>query len=413
MPVPTATPPPVPLCGLCGRLDTPETVGRMAAMLRPRRAPLGPTKLRKILVAQALLVTLMAACSGTPGPAATSTPAAPSPSPPISATERSATEIGDPAGEMEPSPQPTEPPVGYAAAEGEVPGGSAIRHTVEPGDTLLGLAKTYGVPMAAIQLDNQMGESTVVRAGQTLSIPSPTDAVWEGSSPFWVVHEVKAGETLIAIARSFGVDPVRLQAVNQVADADRLTAGQNLVLPLSGPVSAQAARATQAPVPAATSTPPSTAETSESPAPTVVTQPTAAPLVPPADLSDWAREIAQLINEVRAQHGIAPLTYQPALGQAAQIQADDCAQRGWCSHTGSDGSDIRSRILRTGYQPSTWAECWAQTQSPQRAVEVWMNETPPNDPHRRTLLSTRFSEIGIGVADATWGAYIIAKFGRP
>ncbi|MBN1810547.1 MAG: LysM peptidoglycan-binding domain-containing protein, partial [Anaerolineae bacterium] len=40
-----------------------------------------------------------------------------------------------------------------------------IIHLIQPGDTLLGLATTYGVPMAAIQLQNGMGESIVLYAG--------------------------------------------------------------------------------------------------------------------------------------------------------------------------------------------------------------------------------------------------------
>jgi uncharacterized protein YkwD len=42
-----------------------------------------------------------------------------------------------------------------------------------------------------------------------------------------------------------------------------------------------------------------------------------------------------------------------------------------------------------------------------------MDEEPPNDPHRRTLLTTWFTEIGVGVAETTWGYYFIADFGRP
>jgi len=38
---------------------------------------------------------------------------------------------------------------------------------------------------------------------------------------------------------------------------------------------------------------------------------------------------------------------------------------------------------------------------------------PPNDPHRRTLLTTWLSEIGVGVAQTSWGYYFIADFGRP
>jgi uncharacterized protein YkwD len=120
-----------------------------------------------------------------------------------------------------------------------------------------------------------------------------------------------------------------------------------------------------------------------------------------------------LINQVRSEHGLPPFRYDQRLEQAAQTHANDCARRGWCSHTGSDGAGIKTRIVRAGYEASGWAECWAQTQTPQRAVEVWMDETPPNDPHRRTLLSDWVTEIGLGVSEADWGRYIIADFGRP
>ncbi len=121
----------------------------------------------------------------------------------------------------------------------------------------------------------------------------------------------------------------------------------------------------------------------------------------------------RLINEVRAAYGLGPLAYNETLALAAQGQANDCAQRGWCSHTGSDGSNIKTRILRAGYDPASWAECWAQRQTPQGAVDIWMDEVPPNDPHRRTLLTTWLSEIGVGVAQTSWGYYFIADFGRP
>ena len=91
-----------------------------------------------------------------------------------------------------------------------------VQHTVQPGDTLLGLAREYGVPMAAIQLQNSMGDSTVVRVGQVLSIPP--QAGWEEASAFWVVHVVHEGETLIGNARTYGLKAGELRAANELAD---------------------------------------------------------------------------------------------------------------------------------------------------------------------------------------------------
>ena len=290
-------------------------------------------------------------------------------------------------------------------------------YTVQKGDTLLGLAVDWGVPMAAIQLANDMGDSTVVMVGMPLSIPSKEG--WEEATPFWVLHVVQKGETLSHISKRYGVSIERLQEVNGLADSDSIRAGQELILPLKGTVSALVPTPTTTPVlPTSTSThavQPTTVVTSAANASTQPGSSHAARAVepPPSDVSDWPRETARLINEVRADHGLPAFAYNDTLAQAAQAHANDCVQRGSCSHTGSDGSNIKTRVRRAGYDGVGWAECWAQRQNPQGAVDIWMDEVPPNDPHRRTLLHTWLTEIGIGVAETTWGYYIIADFGRP
>jgi len=305
------------------------------------------------------------------------------------------------------TPTPNSPPDSAPTPTKPLPVTSGlVEHTVQPGDTLLGLATTYDVPMAAIQLQNGMGDSTVVQVGQVLAIPPR--AGWEGASRFWVVHVVEAGETLVGIARNYGLKAETIETANGLTDADLIVIGQELVLPLDAPAVTQASTPVHIPTPSlpAPSPPHPTAAS-----PTASPAPTAAP--PPADVSAWPHETARLINEVRARHGLGPLAYNETLALAAQAHANDCARRGWCSHTGSDGSDIKTRILRAGYDPAGWAECWAQRQTPQGAVDIWMDEVPPNDPHRRTLLTTWLSEIGVGVAQTSWGYYFIADFGRP
>lgn len=292
--------------------------------------------------------------------------------------------------------------------------------TVGEGDTLLGLALDHGIPMAAIQLQNDLGTSTMVQLGQELVIP-PASA-WEGASPFWIVHVVSEGETLSGIAQAYGLTLDQMQGTNGLADADLLSIGQPLVLPLND--FAEAQPVAPAPEAVAAQSPDDTEEeVSEAPEPTSETAPeemapeptpTSAPAPPPAEVTAWAHETVRIINEVRAAHGLPPLAYNETLAQAAQVQADDCAARGSCSHTGSDGSTIKERILRVGYMPASWAECWAVRPSPQAAVDIWMDEVPPNDPHRRTLLTTWLTEIGLGVSETRGGYYyFIADFGKP
>jgi uncharacterized protein YkwD len=311
-----------------------------------------------------------------------------------------------------PSPPPDSRP---APAEPSSSGSGPAEYTVQSGDTLLGIATTHGVPMAAIQLENDMGESILVQAEQVLVIPPPED--WQEASRFWIVHVVKAAETLGGIARAYGLKAAEIKTVNQLTDPDLIVVGQELVIPLGAPVAGQVSSPVVAPtlLPATNHTP---ASLIPSPMPTPSLSPapiaSATPAIsPPPDIASWPRETVRLINIVRTQHGLPSLAYNDTLAQAAQAQANDCAQRGWCSHTGSNGSDIKTRILQAGYDPATWAECWAQRQTPQGAVDIWMDEVPPDDPHRRTLLTTWLTEIGVGVAQTTWGYYFIADFGRP
>ncbi len=296
-----------------------------------------------------------------------------------------------------------------------------IVHTVQTGDSLWALARRYGVPIAAIQLQNGLGASTVVRVGQELTIP-PAPA-WEGAAVFWVVHEVAPGETLSGIAAFYDLEMVRLREVNGMDAADTLRVGQSLVLPLKTP--AEVARAlppTATPRPTATPLPTSTpaplaATVTATPAPddaTPTIAPTPLPDTPPANLAAWPRAVFNAMNRVRAEHELPPYLYNEKLALAAQRHANDCAQRRSCSHTGSDGSTIQVRVERVGYA-GTGAECWAAQRTPQGAVDVWMDEVPPNDAHRRMMLHTWFTEVGVGLAPAPWDGhyYIIAVFGRP
>ena len=131
----------------------------------------------------------------------------------------------------------------------------------------------------------------------------------------------------------------------------------------------------------------------------------------PSDIAAWPNMVLNIINEKRADAGLRRYKISPLLAQAAQGQANDCSSRGYCNHTGSDLSDTITRIRRTGYTGYV-SESWAQAQDPAGAVALWYNETPPDDVHRRDLLSNAHTEIGVGIAKAGWGYYFIVDYGN-
>jgi uncharacterized protein YkwD len=148
-----------------------------------------------------------------------------------------------------------------------------------------------------------------------------------------------------------------------------------------------------------------------------VVAPTPAPApelpAPAAGGSEWADEVFQRINQIRAENGLAPYTRNAALEQAALLHAQDSAQRGDLTHVGSDGSTVSTRVERAGYDAVGASEITVTGNSPESALNWWMDETPPNDPHRSAILSTKYRDIGVAVVEAGQTYYFIALLAQP
>lgn len=120
--------------------------------------------------------------------------------------------------------------------------GTSGSYTVRSGDTLGGLAKSWGTDVASIQSVNGMkaGE-TSLRVGASLKVPSggraarsavpATRAKSVTASSAGRTVTVKAGDTLYGIARANNVSVSALQGANRLGDKAGLKIGQKLVLP--------------------------------------------------------------------------------------------------------------------------------------------------------------------------------------
>ena len=125
------------------------------------------------------------------------------------------------------------------------------RHTVRLGEHLTGIARRYGVTIAAIVAANGIADPSRIYAGQRLAIPGapasrPTKSgaakPSSGSSAVRARHTVRLGEHLIGIARHYGVSVDAIVAANGIADASRIYAGQRLAIPGRPAPAARAAR---------------------------------------------------------------------------------------------------------------------------------------------------------------------------
>lgn len=121
-----------------------------------------------------------------------------------------------------------------------------------------------------------------------------------------------------------------------------------------------------------------------------------------AQLGPEGQAIAQAINDARSANGLGPLAIHPLLNQAAQNHVDDLIRNGMYGHYGSDGSNVRARVLRTGYASGFVSENWVTSGSTQGAMDWWMNDWI----HRVNILDASWDEMGVGAGQVSNGYWI-------
>ena len=112
-------------------------------------------------------------------------------------------------------------------------------HIISYGDTLLALARRYGVTVSQVQSANSGITANNLRIGSRLLIPALTDAhppetaaVAKDDLPFNGTHLVKRGETLWSLAMGYGVNPELLAAANGMSINDVLREGRLIKTPI-------------------------------------------------------------------------------------------------------------------------------------------------------------------------------------
>ena len=122
------------------------------------------------------------------------------------------------------------------------------------------------------------------------------------------------------------------------------------------------------------------------------------------------RALYQLIDLVRAQHGLARLRVQPALGSAARAHSREMVRRHYFSHSSASGMSYATRILRAGYRRSgcmSWSVSevigWGKGArgSPQAVLSGWL----ASPIHRAIILGSRWRDVGLGCVRGTYHGY--------
>jgi LysM repeat protein len=159
-------------------------------------------------------------------------------------------------------------PSGTAQQPTQPPTGTYV---VQTGDTLSSIALRYGTTIAALELANKLS-SSVIYVGQTLTIvpasytaPAAPPSIPASSGTYTVL----AGDSLSSVAVKFGVTRTDLAAANGISPSAYLYVGQVLNIPGAGQQSGAPTPTSAPPPPTATAIPPTVAATT-TPQPVVV-----------------------------------------------------------------------------------------------------------------------------------------------
>ena len=135
--------------------------------------------------------------------------------------------------------QPADPSASTDGAAEQQTGPLIQRHTVQAGETLLGIVAKYGVTVEDVQEANNLS-GTQIRAGEVLLIPVPLSISENGSDQAGATistifyYTVGPGDTLISIAVRFGTNVAAIQEANGIGENDIILPEQVLQIPVSG-----------------------------------------------------------------------------------------------------------------------------------------------------------------------------------
>ncbi|MCP9846390.1 LysM peptidoglycan-binding domain-containing protein, partial [Synechococcus sp. Lug-A] len=142
-------------------------------------------------------------------------------------------------------------PGGASSGAGSSTGGRGS-YTVKPGETLSEIADRLGTTVQRLIELNGIRDPDMVAEGTRLVVPgAPAAARPAAVNRNAREHTVQPGETLSGIADRYGVPMSRLMALNKLTEPDEIQAGSRLVLRASTPAPARAAAKPAPPKPAA------------------------------------------------------------------------------------------------------------------------------------------------------------------
>jgi uncharacterized protein YkwD len=127
-----------------------------------------------------------------------------------------------------------------------------------------------------------------------------------------------------------------------------------------------------------------------------------------AKLTEAEKQILDLTNAIRKEHRLPALKVNATLVKCARAHSDNMAKQSTLAHSLDDKSPF-DRLRAAGYTYRAAGENIATGRSAKGAFDGWME----SEGHRKNILSSEFSEIGLGAATTGDPKYYTQVFGQP
>lgn len=122
-------------------------------------------------------------------------------------------------------------------------------------------------------------------------------------------------------------------------------------------------------------------------------------------VTSYEQEVIRLVNEIRAENGLNPLTYDWELSRVARFKSQDMKDNKYFAHNSPVYGTPFQMIKNFGISYRSAGENIAKGYStPQAVVNAWMNSSG----HRANILNASYTRIGVGYV--TGGNYWTQMF---